>query len=196
MSKRANWSSTIGLTLYGNSLSDVYVMINIQYFLTDNNFCTILHELTHVNDYYAFCQKNYLFSEKYESFVKSTSFPELYFLSEFRAHYRCFSQMPIEDLKSHFNAQCQTFSERQQEACEAQQIEAFNYIVAKFLGVSCNFIVKCMTPSQQDNILLSAKDDYITAFHKLLFPLKNASFLEIEKHLQELSSIMSMMIES
>ena len=58
MTKRAHWDTTIGLTLYGSSLSDVYIFINIQYFLTDNNFFTILHEITHVNDYYLFCQKN------------------------------------------------------------------------------------------------------------------------------------------
>lgn len=196
VTKRAHWDTTIGLTLYGGSLSDVYIFINIQYFLTDNNFFTILHELTHVNDYYLFCQKNNLFSEKYESFIKSTFFPKLYFLSEFRAHYRCFSRISIEDLNKLFKVQCQTFSQCQQEAIESQQLEVFNYIVARFLGISCNYIEKCMTPFQQNNILLSEKDDYIADFHKLLYPLRNASFIEIQKHLPELSFIMNKMIQN
>ena len=195
MTNRANWNTTVALTLFGTSLSDGYIVLNANYYLR-KNLHTIIHELTHINDYHSFCQDNQLLTVKYEDFIKHPDFSTLYFLSEFRAHYRCASQISSEELKEEFKWQHNTFSERQQKAIASQQLEVFNYIVASFLGTSCSFIERCLTQSQQNTILLSNKDDYLTVLQKLLYQIKSLSFSDASKYLNQLSSIMNSMIES
>ena len=193
MLNRANWNTTSALTLFGQSLADVYILINAHYYLNGNRH-TIIHELTHINDYYSFCKNNDSLTIKYEDFIERSDFPALYFLSEFRAHYRCASQLSLDKLKEDFEWQCKTLSERQQKAIESQQLEAFNYIAASFLGTSCSFIERCMTQSQQNAVLLSPKNDYLAVLHKLLYPIKSLSFSDASQYLQQLSSIMNSMI--
>ena len=193
MLNRANWNTTSALTLFGQSLADVYILINAHYYLNGNHH-TIIHELTHINDYYSFCKNNDLLTSKYEDFIERCDFPALYFLSEFRAHYRCASQLSLDKLKEDFEWQCKTLSERQQKAIESQQLEAFNYIVASFLGTSCSFIERCMTQAQQNAVLLSPKNDYLAILHRLLYPIKSLSFSDASQYLQQLSIIINSMI--
>ena len=193
MLNRANWNTTSALTLFGQSLADVYMLINAHYYLNGNHH-TIIHELTHINDYFSFCKNNDLLTNKYEDFIERSDFPALYFLSEFRAHYRCASQLSLDNLKKDFEWQCKTLSERQQKAIESQQPETFNYIVASFLGTSCSFIERCLTQSQQNAVLLSPKNDYLAVLRKLLYPIKSLSFSDASQYLQQLSRIMDSMI--
>lgn len=194
MLNRANWNTTAALTLFGKSMADVYILLNLRYYLSGGHH-TIIHELTHINDYYSYCKDNNLLYIKYEDFIENPHFPPLYFLSEFRAHYRCASQLSLDKLEEEFEWQCETLSERQQKAVETQQLEIFNYIVASFLGISCNFIERCMPQPQQRGVLLSQKKDYITVLQKLLFSIKNLAFSDASKYIHQISEIMNSMVE-
>ena len=93
--RKCHWESTVALTIFEyNFNAPPKVIVNAFRWRDD----TILHELTHVSDYYSYLQRHDYPDLNYIDSLKRKEFIGVHLLSEFRAFYRG-ALLSKEDLK-------------------------------------------------------------------------------------------------
>lgn len=141
---------------------------------------TILHELTHISDYYTYCKHHNLFNITYLEFLELKEYICVNLFSEFRAFYRS-ALSSTEDICQRLEYETIQFSTRQQKAIEQQNLDAFYYQIVSYASYHCAYLEKTYS-QEQINTLLTNEKNYIFTLIKFLYPLRNKSFVELEPY--------------
>jgi len=178
---RANWESTIAVNINGFKMGDSsHIIIDDSKWRDD----TLLHELTHTSDYYNYCKRNNCLGISYMEFLDKDDYLCVYLLSEFRAFYRS-AMFSAENLANRMEYETETFNRRQREAIVKQEVEAYYYHMISYAGFFCAYFDKCVG-YEDTQAMLSAKDrNMVHTLIKFLYPLRNKSFVELEKYIVE-----------
>lgn len=173
LESRANWNTTCALTIHNSNMKYApIILVNVLLWKDD----TIIHELTHVSDYYEYI-KSIDGDLLYMDFLDSEDFLPVYLFSEFRAFYRG-SLNSDEDLYNRMKFEQSIFKEEQEKAIKEQQLEAYYHSV-KYVAMFIALMQKELTDEQINDIMNSDDDNLIHKLIKFLFPLRNKSFVEL-----------------
>lgn len=188
---RASWKSTVALTIANKTMGmPPTIVISGQLWRDD----TMLHELTHVNDYYGYAKRNDLLDMTYMDFLRIPYFQEIYLFSEFRAFYRG-TMYSKKDLRTRIEYERKKFQERQEEAIEKQQLEAYYYHLVSFVAFYCAFLDKFSSQDETESLLSADDINSVHTLTKFLFPQRNKEFSELEKICEEFHALLDMFID-
>lgn len=188
---RANWDSTVALTIFNFNMRGSPKIVVNSISLRDD---TILHEFTHISDYCGYCKRHDYTDLTYLEFIELNDFLCIYLLSEFRAFYRG-ALHSDEDLGKRWEYETTTFQKNQENAINKQNLEAYYYHSIKYVGVSCAFFEKCLSEDKVKNFLNQPDRHFIDALIKFLFPLRDKSFCELESYFDQFQVLLDQMIE-
>lgn len=175
--KRAIWDSTIALTIFNNIRikHPPRIIINELHWRDD----TILHELTHISDYYNYCQKNNYLDHTFLEFLQLKDHMCVYLFSEFRAFYRC-AMHSKENIEKRLEFETQQLERRQEKSIQAQQLEAYYYYSVSYAGFFCSYLSKGSSKEEVEKFIRQTDANLIHMLIKFLYPLKDKSFEELE----------------
>ena len=191
LDKISNWDSTIALTIYRVNMKNSPKVIVMASRWRDD---TILHELTHVSDYYGYCKRHNYLQLNYLEFIEIKEFICIYMFSEFRAFYRG-SLYSNEDLGQRMEYETNEFERNQKEAIDKQNLEEYYYHSIKYVGFYCAYFEKCVPKEKIKSILYEQDINIIHTLLKFLYPLRDKSFDEIESYINEFQSILDKMVD-
>lgn len=190
LDKMANWNTTVALTINNFNMSfPPKIIIRASEWRDD----TILHELTHVSDYYGYCKRHNYLNLNYLEFLELKEFICIYLLSEFRAFYRgaLFSD---EDLSQRIEYEMNEFQRNQIKAIDKQNLEAYYYHSIKYVGFCCAYYEKNLSENEVASIMHKEDINIIHTLMKFLYPLRSKTFSEMESYIIEFQSILDKMI--
>lgn len=188
--ERANWDSTRALTIHNKRMKLPSQIIIDETGWRDD---TLLHELTHISDYYNYCSRNNYLEINYLEFLKLDYFMCIYLFSEFRAFYRC-AMFSKEDLKKRMEFESKTFQRRQQKTIQNQQLEAYYYHSVSFVGFYCAFLDKYTNEDTIKSVMEQSDANMIHVLIKFLYPLRNKTFEELEKYFNLFQNVLDTFI--
>lgn len=187
---RASWNKTAGITIYNKKMSLPPTIVLNNKILQEN---TILHELTHVSDYYEYAKRNNFLDKSFMDLLNEPNFHCLYLFSEFRAFYR--DSMFIEsDLNQEVQLRTESLIQEQEISINSQQLETYNYVNIRFCAFFCAYMDKCLNVVEVDELLNAKSENKIHELIKFLYPLRNTNFKELEKHFEKFNKILNSMI--
>lgn len=189
--KRGNWDTTKALTIYSINMKNSPKIIIKAFEWRDD---TILHELTHVSDYYGYCKRHNYLNLNYLEFIEIKEFICVFLFSEFRAFYRG-GLYSDEDLQQRMEYEKNEFERNQMKTIEEQNLEAYYYHSIKYVGFYCAYCEKCVPKEEIEIILCEQDKNIIHTLIKFLYPLKDKSFNEIESYINEFQGILDKMVD-
>lgn len=187
---RASWNTTAGLTINNKEMNLPPTIVLNKKLLQEN---TILHELTHVSDYYGYAKRNNYLDKSFMDLLELPNFTCLYLFSEFRAFYRD-SMFVQSNLSEIVDVRTKLLSQEQEEAINSQQLEAYHYANISYCGFFCAYLNKCCDTDEIDNFLSEESKNLIHELIKFLYPLRNKNFVELEKYFDKFKEILESMI--
>lgn len=190
LEKRASWNTTVGLTINNKKMSLPPTIVLNKKILQEN---TILHELTHVSDYYGYAKRNNFLDKSFMDLLELPNFTSIYLFSEFRAFYRdnMFVQRNLNEI---VNLRSKLLSQEQEEAVNLQQLEKYHYVNISYCALFCAYMDKCLNADAINNLLNGESKNIIHDLIKFLYPLRNKKFEELEKYFDEFYEILETMI--
>ena len=184
---RVSWDTTVALTIQNKVMGDqAKIIISTNKWRGD----TMYHELTHVSDYYSYCERYGYLDMSYLEFIKLEDFQSIYLMSEFRAFYRC-ALKDYENLKKRIEFETSIFEKVQRYAIEKQQLETYYYHSIKYIGFLCAYYEKFLTESEINDLLNACDVNIIHKLFKFMYPLRKKDFQELEKHYKTLKDTLS-----
>lgn len=187
---RASWNTTVGLTINNKKMNLPPTIVLNKKLLQEN---TILHELTHVSDYYGYAKRNNFLDNSFMDLLELPNFTCIYLFSEFRAFYR--DNMLIQkDLSEIVKLRTKMLSQEQEETVNSQQLEAYHYANISYCGLFCAYLDKCFNTDEINTFLREESKNLIHELIKFLYPLRNKKFEELEKYFEEFNEILESMI--
>lgn len=188
--KRANWNSTIALTIFNKQMKLPPIIIIDECHRRDD---TILHELTHVSDYYNYCRRHNYLDHTYLEFIELNDHRCVYLFSEFRAFYRC-AMFAKENLKERISFETDQFERRQEKSIQTRQLEAYYYHSVSYAGFFCAYLTKCFTEEDVNKFIQQPDANLIHMLIKFLYPLKDKSFEELENYFPAFQEVLKKFI--
>ncbi len=187
---RASWDTTAGLTINNKKMKLPPTIVLNKEILQEN---TILHELTHVADYYGYAKRNNYLDKSFMDLLKLPNFTCIYLFSEFRAFYRdnMFVQRNLSEI---VKLRTRLFSQEQEEAVNSQQLEAYHYANISYCALFCAYMDKCLSVDEVNKFLKAESANLIHELTKFLYPLRNKKFQELEKSFDKFKKILDSMI--
>ncbi|MCM1222654.1 MAG: hypothetical protein NC548_50155 [Lachnospiraceae bacterium] len=192
LDKMANWDTTVALTINGFNMNVPSKIIVRAFGWRDD---TILHELTHVSDYYGYCKRHNYLGLNYLEFLDLKEFICVYLFSEFRAFYRG-ALHSDEDLRQRLKYETNEFQRNQIETIDKQNLEAYYYHSIKYVGFYCAYFEKYTPEEKIASILYEDDVNIIHTLLKFLYPLRNKSFNEMETYINEFQIILDKMVST
>lgn len=187
---RANWDTTVALTIFNQKMfQKSKIIINVFTWRDD----TVIHELTHVSDYYNYCRRNNKLELSYLEFLSLDDFQSVYLLSEFRAFFRG-AKNQGNDLKEQLSFEMNKFNEIQCKTIENQNIEAYYYHLIRVIAFYCAYIEKFFSEHEINKILSHKDENLLHLLFKFLYPLRNKTFETYEKYFDEFKAILDKFI--
>ena len=185
-SKRGSWNSTAALTLCHNPMNMFSIIVNIQSIRED----TLFHELVHVSDYYSYYESQDNRNLSFLEFLESEDYSWVYLLSEYRAFYRCgvlFSDSITYDIQTIWELSLQ----RQRQAVEYDQLEAYYYELMKFSGIYCATLEKTAANVEIAEMMKRGETEGpMQRLISFLYTIKDQTFPDLRKHAQTLNEIL------
>lgn len=191
LEQRANWDTTIALTIINNEKIKLPSKIVINEIRWRDD--TILHELTHASDNQDYCERHGCSELSYLEFLDLKDFSCIYLFSEFRAFYRC-AMYSEEDIGQRIRHETSTFQRHQRECIEKQQLEAYYYHSVSYVGFYCAYMDKCATKEQIESTLRMEDANIIHPLIKFLYPLRNKSFAELEGYFSAFQNVLDKLV--
>ncbi len=188
--RKCHWESTVALTIFEyNFNAPPKVIVNAFRWRDD----TILHELTHVSDYYSYLQRHDYPDLNYIDSLKRKEFIGVHLLSEFRAFYRG-ALLSKEDLKQRIIFETREFEKNQERTITDQNLEAYYYHSVKYVGYYCAYCQKYCTEDQIREELNHEDINIIHTLIKFLFPLRDKTFEELENCFNDFQRLLDSMV--
>lgn len=186
---RASWDTTAGLTINNKKMNLPPTIVLNKKLLQEN---TILHELTHVADYYGYAKRNNCLDKSFMDLLEFPNFTCIYLFSEFRAFYRdnMFVQKNLSEI---VELRTKLLSQEQEETVNSQQLEAYHYANISYCALFCAYLDKCFDTDEINNFLREESKNLIHELIKFLYPLRNKNFHELEKYFDSFKAILDSM---
>ena len=188
---KKNWKSTVALTINNFNLAYTPKIIINEFLWRED---TILHELTHVSDYYDYCKRHNYLNLTFLELLDLEDFICIYLFSEFRAFYRG-ALYSSEDLKVQLEYETKEFNNNQVKAIDMQDLEAYYYHSIRYIGFYCAYIEKNASKYEIDYILQRNDSNIIHTLIKFFYPLREKDFCELETYITEFKSILDNMVD-